>query len=376
MHIILISNTNENNSGWGTMTHNHCLALRNRGVKFTLLLPKKNRKIETPYHNNVKYILPDLPLSFNSVKGLIKLPLLYKKYSITNSQKAVVHSLIDFPYAVLGYKMARKNKYPFVFTAHGTYSVAPFTKRIDRYLMIDAYKNSNAIITVSNFTAFQMQELSKYKRDINVMLNPVSLPVELGKEDFSVINLLPNNKKIILSVSALKLRKGVDILMTAFAIALKQDPNLFLVIVGKGNTAKYINLSKALKIYDSLKILNGISPKQLSALFVKCSLFIMTPIFTNYEFEGYGLVYLEAGLYKKPVIGSMSGGVPEAVINNETGILVPENDPEATAKAIINILKNKSLAEKLGDNGYKLAKQRNWVDYINKVIKIYESVCS
>ena len=114
--------------------------------------------------------------------------------------------------------------------------------------------------------------------------------------------------------------------------------------------------------------------RQLAALFANCAVFALTPRYLNHEFEGYGLVYLEAGLYKKPVVGSLSGGVPEAVIDGETGLLVPENDHRAAAVAIIKILKNSELAERLGEGGYRLAKERNWDSYIDKVIKIYHNL--
>ena len=113
---------------------------------------------------------------------------------------------------------------------------------------------------------------------------------------------------------------------------------------------------------------------KLAALFASCDVFALTPRYVNHEFEGYGLVYLEAGLYKKPVVGSFSGGVPEAVIDGETGMIVPENNSQATAEAIIRILKNSDLAKRLGEAGYRLAKERNWDRYIDKIINIYQNL--
>ena len=189
-------------------------------------------------------------------------------------------------------------------------------------------------------------------------------------KDCSFINL-PDNIQMILSVGPLKTRKGMDILIKSFSKVIKIIKTGYLVIVGSGETRQYMDLAKLLGISNYLRIINNISSEQLSSLFYRCDLFALTPRYINHEFEGYGLVYLEAGLYKKPVVGSLSGGVPEAVINNETGILVPEKDERATAEAIIKILKDRQLAERLGNNGFKLAVERNWDDYIKKIINIY-----
>ncbi len=372
MHIILISSTNEDNSGWGTLTHNHCLTLFNNNQKFTLLLPKKSKKINTAYSDNIKYILPTLPLSFNSIKGIMQLPLLYKKIKINYKNPVIVHSLLDFPYAFLGWRLAKQIKCPFIFSAVGTYSVLPFTKFIDRILFLPVYKSANAIISISNFTAQKIKEVSGYARKIEVIYLPVISHREQN-ESSSLDTTIPKGL-IILSIGPLKARKGMDILIKALSEIIKIIPNVQLVIVASyGNIQSFNKLAVSLGVKNNLHILQDVNNNLLSSLLENCDVFAMTPRYINHEFEGYGLVYLEAGLHKKPVVGTFSGGVPEAVINNKTGILVPENDINATAEAIIKILKDKSLAENLGNNGYELAKERNWDDYINKIIKIYES---
>ncbi len=375
MHIVLISSTNENNSGWGTITHNHCLALLSKKQSFILLLPKKAKRIVTAYSNNIEYILPNLPLSFNSIKGILQLPLLYKKIKINYQKPAVIHSLLDFPYALLGWHMARRNKLPFIFTAHGTYSVKPFFNLLDKILFTPAYKNANSIIAVSQFTSKNITKVSAYERKINIINNPIAYTKTKIHQNYNFLGFAPPNFKIILSVGPLKPRKGHEILIKAFNEVNRIIADSCLIIIGSGDNNFYKNLIDNDKKHLVFFIPQA-SSEELAFCFQHCSVFAMLPKYIDHEFEGYGLVYLEAGLYKKPVVGTFSGGVPEAVINGKTGILVSENDEKSTATAIIKILQNKYLAESLGNNGYKLARQRNWDDYINKIIKIYESVCS
>jgi len=171
-------------------------------------------------------------------------------------------------------------------------------------------------------------------------------------------------------------RKGTDVLIKALPAIVAELPEACLVIVGSGPrlASSFIDLAKSLNVFEKTTFLHDLSKEELAELYQNCDVFVMTPRYIDDTFEGYGLVYLEAGSYKKPVVGSLSGGVPEAVIDGQTGLLVPENDPQATAEAIIKILKNPELAKKLGDNGYRLAQERNWEDYIEKIIKIYKEL--
>ena len=70
-------------------------------------------------------------------------------------------------------------------------------------------------------------------------------------------------------------------------------------------------------------------------------------------FESFGCVYLEAGLFKKPVIGTKHFGVQEAVRDNYTGLLISENSPKEIAQAIFKLINNPDLRKYLGEINYK-----------------------
>jgi phosphatidylinositol alpha-1,6-mannosyltransferase len=82
------------------------------------------------------------------------------------------------------------------------------------------------------------------------------------------------------------------------------------------------------------------------------------------------MVYIEASACGKPVVGTLSGGIPEAVINGETGILVPPDDPDAAADAIISILADQNLARKYGDNGRLWASRFTWDNAVDKFLEL------
>jgi phosphatidylinositol alpha-1,6-mannosyltransferase len=70
---------------------------------------------------------------------------------------------------------------------------------------------------------------------------------------------------------------------------------------------------------------------------------------TATDVEGFGMVFLEAGFFAKPSVGTRTGGIPEAVIDGETGVLVPQDDVNALRDALSLLLKDKPLARRLGE---------------------------
>ena len=111
-------------------------------------------------------------------------------------------------------------------------------------------------------------------------------------------------------------------------------------------------------------------------LYYQADIFLLTPVtINNNDFEGFGLVYLEAGACGKSVIGTYNCGAEDAIVNNITGLLVPQNDIKATAKAILKLLDNPGLAKRLGENGKKRAKEMDWNKVVKKYIEVYKNLC-
>jgi phosphatidylinositol alpha-1,6-mannosyltransferase len=165
----------------------------------------------------------------------------------------------------------------------------------------------------------------------------------------------------LLFVGRLIRRKGLDDIIKALSIVTKDFPQATLKIAGEGpNLETYKSLAKKLKVKEKVKFLGEIKEaSQLAKLYSECDIFTMAPKLVQNPpggFESFGCVYLEAGLFKKPVIGTKHFGVKEAVINGETGILVNENSPQEIATTVIKLLENPELRKKLGENGYQRTK--------------------
>jgi glycosyltransferase involved in cell wall biosynthesis len=287
----------------------------------------------------------------------------------------VIHCLVE-PYAPL---VALSNivlRKPFFITAHGTYAVQPLSCLVGGRFLRFAYKRAHRILCVSKYTE------NRIKNDANishtcVIPNGVNYELFAKKTDISHLKAEFAPGKIILSVGALKPRKGYDVMLKAFKMVKDEIANVKYLIIGDGSWQQDLrHLAKQLKIEEDVYFLGTKSGDELIQYYHLCDVYAHTPVNINDEFEGFGIVYLEAGACGKPVVASDSGGVPDAVLDGVTGLVVPEKDVEATAQALIRVLTEVELAKELGDNGRKRAKELSWDNIVKMIIEAYEEALS
>ena len=108
------------------------------------------------------------------------------------------------------------------------------------------------------------------------------------------------------------------------------------------------------------EVLGQVSESQIAATYQNCDLYVMTSHSLAESVEGFGMTYLEAGFFKRPVVGYRTGGVEEAVLDGRSGLLVDEGDLEGLTEAIERILRDPILARDMGEEGYKHALSFSW----------------
>jgi len=172
-------------------------------------------------------------------------------------------------------------------------------------------------------------------------------------------------------IGRLSCKKGINYFIKACKLVEDKNKNARFLIVGqesseeKGYKAKLILLIQKLGLTDKV-IFSGFRediPEIISALDV----LVLTSIS-----EGFGRVVIEAMAMAKPVVATNAGGIPDIVIDGETGILVPVKDPEAIANAVIEILSNTQKAELMGRQGRKRVEQFFTVEaHVEEIQKLY-----
>ena len=159
---------------------------------------------------------------------------------------------------------------------------------------------------------------------------------------------------VIVSIGRLVARKGSDQLIKAMPEVLQQFPKSKLLLVGTGNYQKRLEKSvRNLKVQDSV-IFAGRVEHELLPDYYRLGDIFAAPCRSRYgglEVEGLGIVYLEASACGVPVIAGKSGGAPDAVLDGKTGLLVNGRDHREVGAAVIKLLSDQPLRQKMGADG-------------------------
>ncbi|MBI3626428.1 glycosyltransferase family 4 protein, partial [Candidatus Uhrbacteria bacterium] len=267
--------------------------------------------------------------------------------------------------------------WPYIVYAHGMDITLPqrhfFKKRLVRRILASAFK----VVTVSQFTKNQLMDFGVPEEKI-LMVSPGVKVFDLyedskllASETLKKYDLV--GKRILLTLSRLVERKGIDTVIKALPSVVAQFPNLIYVVAGSGSYEKSLKeLVEKLKLQQHVLFTGLVTDKQKIVWYDLAEIFIMTPRqLPNNDVEGFGIVYMEANGLGKPVIGSLSGGVSEAVIDGFNGLMVQPDNVEQTAEAIVKLLTDTALAKRLGEQGRKRAiEQFAWPIQVAKLNEI------
>ena len=282
----------------------------------------------------------------------------------------IVHAIDGYPYAIVAAVANIGLNKKLIITVQGTYAVAPLYNFVAGTLLKWAYKRADKIIAISQYT--QNEILKKANLSNIEVINPGI--------DFKKFYKIPvySDEKFILSVGALKYRKGYHISIPAFALAKKELPDLKYKIVGSQKDVAYFKHLKDLAfengVAGDVEFLSGVSDEALSDLYRRAKLFILTSVEENHHFEGFGIVYLEAAASGLPIVATSNSGASSAVKDGYNGLLVHQNDLRATTDAVLKILEDSEFKTKLGNNSREWVKEFSWEKIITDYNKIYSNL--
>ncbi|MCL4266208.1 MAG: glycosyltransferase family 4 protein [Anaerolineae bacterium] len=215
---------------------------------------------------------------------------------------------------------------------------------------------SRPLLTITNANQFRLQSLGLHDA---VIIHPGTDPTR-----YAPLAEAKAAHPTLLTVGRLVSRKGFDLVLQALPTIRVQFPTTRLEIVGDGpHRPRLEQLAHELGVADMVTFHGRVSDNELLAAYRRAHIFVMPAREEkeNASIEGFGIVYLEAGACGLPVVAGRSGGVAEAVLDGETGILVTPDNPEELAQALIMLLHDPVLQHKLGSNGrHRVETEMNW----------------
>ncbi len=165
-------------------------------------------------------------------------------------------------------------------------------------------------------------------------------------------------RPFVLAVGRMVSRKGFRTLLRAAKEVVREIPDFRLVMVGDGpERAEILDDRKRLELEEVVEIRSA-TDDELRTLYAQCSFFVLPTQSSEANPEGFGTVFLEANGFGKAVVAGAGGGVGEAVVDKETGLLVDGRDPNAIAKAILRLWRDPVEAARLGAAGRERVEKR------------------
>jgi phosphatidylinositol alpha-1,6-mannosyltransferase len=247
---------------------------------------------------------------------------------------------------------------PWVVYAHGEDVSSTARRRIFRHLMTWVYRAADRVIVNCDHTADLVVAACGIARDRIVVARPgvdAKWLSAAGERRGDV------TAPMLLTVGRLVPHKGHATVLEALPSLLGEWPGLKWVLVGQGPEGERLQRrTHELGLEGHVVRMADVTDVALHDIYANADVFVQPNGNVGGAHEGYGMVFLEAGAAGIPVVGGRDGGVPEAILEGETGLLVPPFDVAALATALRTLLADTALRGRLGEGGRQAARQRTW----------------
>ena len=219
-----------------------------------------------------------------------------------------------------------------------------------------AAREADVVVAVSKYTESLVRSACPACARIRIVSPGVDLPADPTQ------SLAP--EPTVLTVSRLTERyKGHDTMARAWPLVRAKVPDARWVVIGEGRLRTGIEaLLGAYGVGGSVTFAGAVDDAERDRRLREAHVYAMPSRLPGPRFagEGFGIAYLEAGAYGKPVVACNVGGALDSVLDGETGLLVEPDAPLALAEAITRLLLDRELARRLGEAGRAHAEEYAW----------------
>jgi glycosyltransferase involved in cell wall biosynthesis len=229
--------------------------------------------------------------------------------------------------------------------AHGVevWEPLPFFRRA-------ALRRAQKVMAVSEYTAAEMVKAQKLDPKKVFVIYPALDPgFSLEPRDAAPLKL-PANGRMLLTVGRLiasEPGKGVELVIQALPEVMKTAPDAFYVVVGEGDLQPRLKeLARENLVSDRVIFAGAGGLEQLNGYYARTDIYAMPS-----RQEGFGIVFLEAMMFGKAVIGGAYGGSPEIVQDGVTGFSVRPGDLQTLTARLVELLRDEALRARMGSAG-------------------------
>lgn len=276
-----------------------------------------------------------------------------------------------FDATLVGLLAARIARVSFVFTRHHSDHHVRLGKRWHTWIDARCARLADRVIAVSEATKRVMIDIEGVPEErISVVHNGIERISEPPPDLVARVrqDLGLNDETVMLMVARLHEEKGHLVLFDALARIMPIVGPLTVLLAGEGPYRDRFECEVRRRGLKS--IVRFLGRRSDVPVLIALSSVVVLPALA----ESFGFALLEAMSLGRPVIGSRTGGIPEVVVDGQTGVLVPRGDAAALAAALTNVLKDRQWAEALGEEGRRRAALFSVAPMMRGYQEVYERV--
>ena len=271
----------------------------------------------------------------------------------------------------------RRTGTPWLAVGHGTEFGA---RRLRGIALRHAFRHASSVVLVSEFTR-------RLFRDFSGRDGGEVIPNGADPARFRVVTPLESARavadigvppgRLLITVGNVTPRKGQDVVVRALPRILRGVPDARYVVAGLPTDAERISrLAADCGVSERVHLVGRLDPQRLVGALNAAELFVLTSRRTaSGDVEGYGIAVVEAALCGKPALVSRGSGLEEAIVEGETGVAVPSEDPAATADAAAEILSDAPRLRRMGERARERAlAEQTWDRRVDRYASLLESL--
>lgn len=284
---------------------------------------------------------------------------------------AILHS--TWPTSLLSYFWKHVFPVPYFISAHASEILddkRTYRRRIKKMLAgwrQRSLESAQGLFPVSQYTADILRGMGLSEQRIHIVPNGVDVHKFYPRK-----KRMKKSYPVILTVSRLDAHKGHDYVLKALALLAEKGIDFTYLIAGRGEEERKLKMqARELGLSEKVKFLGFVPDGELPELYANSDIYVMASRAMPGRMdliEGFGIAFLEASASGLPVVAGRSGGVPDAVRDGKTGLLVTPDDESEIADALQRLISDKNFARRLGVEGRRwVVSEMQWRHAMNRM---------
>ena len=226
------------------------------------------------------------------------------------------------------------------------------------------------IIANSEYTSSRIRPYINKDGRLHIIHPGINIPKQDIENKNRINQLLVNRSPVLITVARLEKRKGHCRLLRLLPRLIKQFPELIYIIVGEGSRKSALESIINTSSLEKYVLFAGTQEEERNAYLSNSDIFVMPGGVVENDVEGFGMAYIEAACFGVPSIACDIGGVGEAVLNGETGLICPPGDQQQLYANILKLLEDNKFRRRLGINAQIRSGYFLWPQQIEKYRKL------